>query len=53
MTCDGQVYDSHKYGWLQGRQVWTLAKLYNDVERFKTVDVFNAAKHGGWIMSDK
>jgi N-acylglucosamine 2-epimerase len=29
---DGTVYDRTKYGWLQGRQVWMLAKLYRTVE---------------------
>ena len=31
-TCldrDGAVYDTSKYVWLQGRQVWTLSRLYN------------------------
>jgi N-acylglucosamine 2-epimerase len=35
-TCldrDGSVYDSRKYVWLNGRQVWTLSKLYNEAER--------------------
>jgi N-acylglucosamine 2-epimerase len=35
-TCldrDGAVYDTRKYIWLNGRQVWTLSKLYNEVER--------------------
>ncbi|MBY0506220.1 MAG: AGE family epimerase/isomerase [Bryobacteraceae bacterium] len=34
-TCldrDGQIYDRRKYVWLNGRQVWTLAKLYRAVE---------------------
>jgi N-acylglucosamine 2-epimerase len=34
-TCldrEGAVYDTRKYVWLQGRQVWTLSKLYNEVE---------------------
>ena len=34
-TCldrDGAVYDTRKYIWLNGRQVWTLARLYNSVE---------------------
>jgi N-acylglucosamine 2-epimerase len=30
---DGAVYDSRKYVWLNGRQVWTLSRLYNEVER--------------------
>ncbi|NJD19079.1 MAG: N-acylglucosamine 2-epimerase, partial [Gemmatimonadetes bacterium] len=29
---DGSVYDRTKYGWLHGRQVWMLAKLYGTVE---------------------
>ncbi len=35
-TCldrEGQVYDTRKYVWLNGRQVWTLSKLYNSFER--------------------
>jgi N-acylglucosamine 2-epimerase len=34
-TCldrEGRVYDARKYIWLNGRQVWTLSKLYNTVE---------------------
>jgi N-acylglucosamine 2-epimerase len=35
-TCldtQGAVYDTRKYIWLNGRQVWTLSRLYNQVER--------------------
>jgi N-acylglucosamine 2-epimerase len=35
-TCldrDGTVYDTKKYIWLQGRQVWMFSRLYNEVER--------------------
>jgi N-acylglucosamine 2-epimerase len=35
-TCldrEGAVYDTRKYVWMQGRQVWTLSRLYNTVER--------------------
>ncbi len=35
-TCldrDGSIYDTRKYVWLNGRQVWTLSRLYNTVER--------------------
>ena len=46
LTKNGQVYDTVKYGWLQGRQVWTLCRLYYDVNRFKTSDILAAAKHG-------
>ncbi len=34
-TCldrDGSIYDTRKYMWLNGRQVWTLCKLYNEAE---------------------
>jgi N-acylglucosamine 2-epimerase len=34
-TClgrDGTVFDTDKFVWLQGRQVWTFAMLYNRVE---------------------
>lgn len=29
----GNVYDTDKFMWLQGRQVWMFAMLYNQVER--------------------
>lgn len=29
----GQVYDTRKYLWLQGRAVWMWSRLYNEVER--------------------
>lgn len=35
-TClerDGTVFDSDKFIWLQGRQVWMFASLYNNVEK--------------------
>jgi N-acylglucosamine 2-epimerase len=35
-TCldrDGTVYDTRKYVWLQGRAIWTFARLYNTLER--------------------
>ncbi|MBM3724286.1 MAG: N-acylglucosamine 2-epimerase [Acidobacteria bacterium] len=34
-TCldrEGRLYDDRKYMWLNGRQVWMLSKLYNEVE---------------------
>ena len=33
-TClnrDGSVFDTDKFVWLQGREVWTFAMLYNKV----------------------
>jgi N-acylglucosamine 2-epimerase len=32
LTREGAVYDSRKYIWLQGRAVWMLSKLYNELE---------------------
>lgn len=35
-TCldrDGSVYDTDKFIWLQGREVWMFAKLYNEVDK--------------------
>lgn len=35
-TCldkDGRVYDTDKFVWLQARQIWCFAMLYNEVER--------------------
>lgn len=35
-TCldrDGAVYDTDKFIWLQGRQVWCFSMLYNEVEQ--------------------
>ena len=35
-TCldrDGSVYDTDKFIWLQGREVWMFATLYNKVEK--------------------
>lgn len=34
-TCldrDGSVFDTRKYVWLQGRQIWTLSKLYRELQ---------------------
>lgn len=33
LDSDGKVFDTDKFVWLQGRQVWMFAKLYNQVER--------------------
>lgn len=35
-TClrrDGSVYDTDKFTWLQGRQSWLFAKMYNEIEK--------------------
>lgn len=36
LTCldrKGQVFDTDKFVWMQGREVWMFAKLYNDLEQ--------------------
>jgi N-acylglucosamine 2-epimerase len=38
LTRDGKVFDTDKFLWLQGRQVWMFATLYNQVEQ-----------RGGWL----
>ena len=40
----GQVYDTDKFMWLQGRQAWTFSMLYNQVEENK--DWLQIAKLG-------
>mgnify|MGYP000435826067 len=30
---DGSVYDTDKFVWLQGREVWMFAMLYNSLDR--------------------
>lgn len=49
-TClgrDGKVYDHLKYVWLQGRQVWMYCRLYRSFERFRRVELLDAARAGG------
>lgn len=40
----GNVYDTDKFIWLQGRQAWTFSMLYNTVE--KNEAWLKTAKHG-------
>jgi N-acylglucosamine 2-epimerase len=50
-TCldrDGRVFDTDKFMWLQGRQVWTFSMLYNQVERRK--EWLDIALHGADFM---
>ncbi len=50
-TClnrDGSVYDSDKFMWLQGREVWCFAYMYNNLEpRNQWLDM---ALHGAEFM---
>lgn len=50
-TCldrEGKVYDTDKFMWLQGRQVWMFSMLYNQVE--KKQDWLDTALHGAEFM---
>ncbi len=44
LSTTGAVYETDKYMWLQGRQVWTFSMLYNKVE--KNPKWLETAKHG-------
>lgn len=48
----GDIYDRTKYGWMQGRQVWMFAKLYNEVSLYHRPDVLDAAIKGGEFLLD-
>ena len=50
MSNDGSVYDTTKYGWLQGRQVWTYCQLYTSLDRFKKQEILDAAVKGNLIF---
>lgn len=50
-TCldrQGNVYDTDKFIWLQGRQVWTFSMLYNKVE--KKEEWLDIALHGAKFL---
>ncbi len=50
-TClgrDGYVYDTDKFMWLQGRQVWMFSTLYNRLE--KRQEWLDMAVHGASFM---
>jgi N-acylglucosamine 2-epimerase len=50
-TCldrQGKVFDTDKFMWLQGRQVWMFATLYNQVEKRK--EWLDIALHGAAFM---
>ncbi len=44
----GEVYDTDKFIWLQGRQVWMFSTLYNNVE--KNSDWLKTARHGAEFL---
>ena len=45
---DGSVFDTDKFIWLQGREVWMFAMLYNKVE--KKQEWLDCAIHGGEFL---
>jgi N-acylglucosamine 2-epimerase len=45
---DGTVFDTDKWVWLQGREVWTFATMYRRVERKK--EWLEAALHGAEFL---
>lgn len=45
---DGSVYDTDKFIWLQGREVWLFAMLYNNVE--KKQEWLDCALQGGEFL---
>ena len=50
-TClnrDGSVFDTDKFVWLQGREVWMFAMLYNKVE--KNPEWLACAKQGAEFL---
>ena len=44
----GEIYDTDKFMWLQGREVWLFSMLYNKVE--KKQEWLNMALHGAEFM---
>ncbi|MCJ7448979.1 MAG: AGE family epimerase/isomerase [Bacteroidales bacterium] len=58
----GNVYDTDKFIWLQGRQVWMFSSLYNNLEKNKRwlgmaehgahfLEKFGCDKDGNWYFS--
>ncbi|MEI6050824.1 MAG: AGE family epimerase/isomerase [Bacteroidota bacterium] len=58
----GEVYDTDKFMWLQGREVWLFAMLYNKVEKkpewlemalhgAKFMEKFGMDEQGNWYFS--
>ncbi|XP_048738728.1 N-acylglucosamine 2-epimerase-like [Ostrea edulis] len=46
LSKEGKVYDETKHVWLQARQVWMYARLYNEMERFRNEDLLQGAIRG-------
>ena len=48
LDCKGNVFDTDKFTWLQGREVWMFSMLYNKVERKH--EWFDASIHGAEFL---
>ncbi|GJM27450.1 MAG: N-acylglucosamine 2-epimerase [Cyclobacteriaceae bacterium] len=48
LTRDGKVFDSDKFIWMQGRQVWLFSMLYNRLEQRQ--EWLDMAIHGGEFL---
>ena len=48
LTREGEVYDTDKFIWLQGREVWMFAMLYNSLEKKR--EWLNAAIQGAEFL---
>jgi N-acylglucosamine 2-epimerase len=49
LDCEGNVYDTDKFVWLQNRQVWTFSMFYNRLE--KKDQWLKIAKHGADFLA--
>eukprot|EP00045_Choanoeca_perplexa_P013064 m.145913 g.145913 ORF g.145913 m.145913 type:complete len:434 (-) comp16227_c0_seq1:777-2078(-) len=47
---DGSVYDTKKHVWLQGRQVWTMSRLYMERVELQTDEYYAAIKQGAEFL---
>lgn len=43
---DGSVYDTKKHVWLQGREAWMFACLYNERAEYHTQEILEASRLG-------
>lgn len=48
LNTKGEVYETDKFLWLQGRQIWTFSMLYNNVE--KREEWLDFAEYGAKFM---
>jgi len=62
LTQKGEIYDKDKFVWLQGREVWTFAMLYNRLEKKQEwldmsllgadfLKKYGRDKNGNWYFS--